>query len=78
MELSKIFPNYSNKNIDVSDFDMDILRTMHVKKSLKPSELSKFAIEEHNERIAKEKLQKQIEKELEEEDEEYDIKEKLD
>ena len=49
---------------------------MHVKKSLKPSELSKFAIEEHNERIAKEKIQKQIEKELEEE--EYNIKEKLD
>ena len=77
MELSKIFPNYSNKNIDVSDFDMDILRTMHVKKSFKPSELSKFAIEEHDERIAKEKLQKQIEDEIREEEEEYYIKEKL-
>jgi len=72
MELSKIFPNYSNKNIDVSDFDMDILRTMHVKKSLKPAELSKFAIEEHDERIAKEKLQKQIEQEIKEGEEELE------
>ena len=71
MELSKAFPNISKKNIDDSDFDLDILRTIHVKKSLKPEELSRFACEEHDERVAKEKLQKQIENEIKELEEEY-------
>ena len=72
MELSKAFPNHSKKENDGSDFDLDILRVIHVKKSLKPDELSKFAIEEHNERVAKEKLQKQIEEEIKEEEDMFE------
>ena len=71
MKLSKAFPKHSNIGSD-SYSDLDILRTINVKKALKPEELSRFAIEEHNERIAKKKLQMQIENEIKEEEDMFE------
>ena len=70
MKLSKAFPKHSSIDIGTGS-ELDILRTIRVKKSLTPEELSRFAVEEHNERILKEKLQKEIEDEIKEEEEQY-------